>query len=67
VNGPRPTGDAIYNYPSSSLHAPSVTIPMLAIGGLPCGVQIMGQPNDDARVTGIARWVAENVEPVRIG
>ena len=65
-DGPRPTGDAIYNYPSSSLSAPSVTIPLLGIGGMPCGVQIMGQPNDDARVTAIARWVAENVQPVSV-
>jgi Asp-tRNA(Asn)/Glu-tRNA(Gln) amidotransferase A subunit family amidase len=64
--GPRPTGDAIYNYPSSSLSAPSVTIPLLSIAGLPCGVQIMGQPYDDARVTAIARWVGENVEPVSV-
>jgi Asp-tRNA(Asn)/Glu-tRNA(Gln) amidotransferase A subunit family amidase len=67
VNSPRPTGDAIFNYASSSLHAPAVTIPLLAIGGLPCGVQIMGQLNDDARVTGIARWVAENVKAVSVG
>ncbi|HEX2825916.1 MAG TPA: hypothetical protein VHP37_06190 [Burkholderiales bacterium] len=40
--------------------APAVTIPLLSIGGLPCGVQIMGQPHEDARVTAIARWVAEN-------
>jgi Asp-tRNA(Asn)/Glu-tRNA(Gln) amidotransferase A subunit family amidase len=64
VNGPRPTGDAIFNYPSSSLGAPAVTVPLLAVGGMPCGVQIMGQPHDDARVTGIARWVSENVAPV---
>jgi Asp-tRNA(Asn)/Glu-tRNA(Gln) amidotransferase A subunit family amidase len=66
VDGPRPTGDAVYNYPSSSLHAPSVTIPLIAQAGMPVGVQIMGQPNDDARVTGIARWVGENVEPVSV-
>lgn len=66
VNGPRPTGDATFNYPSSSLGAPAVTVPLLAIGGMPCGVQIMGQPHDDARVTGIARWVWENVAPVSV-
>jgi Asp-tRNA(Asn)/Glu-tRNA(Gln) amidotransferase A subunit family amidase len=63
----RPTGDAVFNYPSSSLRAPAVTVPLLAIGGMPCGIQIMGQPHDDARVTAIARWVAENVEPITVG
>jgi Asp-tRNA(Asn)/Glu-tRNA(Gln) amidotransferase A subunit family amidase len=65
-DGPRPTGDAGFNYPSSSLGAPAVTIPLLAIGGMPCGVQIMGQPNDDARVTAIGRWMAEHVEPMSV-
>jgi Asp-tRNA(Asn)/Glu-tRNA(Gln) amidotransferase A subunit family amidase len=63
----RPTGDAVFNYPSSSLRAPAVTIPLLAIGGMPCGIQVMGQPRDDARVAAIARWVADNVEPLKVG
>ena len=66
VNAPRPTGDAIFNYPSSSLGAPAVTVPLIAVGGMPVGVQIMGQPHADARVTGIARWLAANIAPVKI-
>ena len=62
----RPTGNAIFNYPSSSLGAPAVTVPLLAVSGMPVGVQIMGQPHADARVTGIARWLAENVSPVQV-
>jgi len=61
---PRPTGDAVFNYPSSLLFAPAVTVPLMAIGGLPFGVQVMGQPQQDAWVTSIARWLAENVAPV---
>jgi len=63
-DGPRPTGSAAFNYPSSSLCAPAVNVPLLAVGGLPLGVQIMGQPHADARVAGIARWLAENVAPI---
>jgi Asp-tRNA(Asn)/Glu-tRNA(Gln) amidotransferase A subunit family amidase len=66
VDGPRPTGDAIFNYPSSSLGAPAVTVPLIAVSGMPVGVQIMGQLNEDARVTGIARWLAANVAPVAV-
>jgi Asp-tRNA(Asn)/Glu-tRNA(Gln) amidotransferase A subunit family amidase len=61
---PRPTGDAVFNCPSSSLGAPAVTVPLLAVGGMPVGVQIMGQPHADARVAAIARWVAASVAPV---
>jgi Asp-tRNA(Asn)/Glu-tRNA(Gln) amidotransferase A subunit family amidase len=66
VNGPRPTGDAIFNYPSSSLGAPAVTVPLISVAGMPVGVQIMGQPHHDARVTGIARWLAATVAPVKV-
>ncbi|MEQ8805621.1 MAG: amidase [Rhodospirillales bacterium] len=59
----RPTGDAIFNYPSSMLFAPVVTIPMMAVGGMPVGMQLMGRPGDDAKITGLARWILENVAP----
>ena len=65
-NSARPTGDAVFNYPSSSLGAPAVTVPLIAVAGLPVGVQIMGQPHADARVTAIARWLADNVAAVKI-
>jgi Asp-tRNA(Asn)/Glu-tRNA(Gln) amidotransferase A subunit family amidase len=63
---PRPTGDAIFNYPSSMLFAPVVTVPMLAVAGLPVGVQLMGQMHGDARMTAVARWLAAAVEPVSV-
>ncbi|MCC6716285.1 MAG: amidase [Acetobacteraceae bacterium] len=61
---PRPTGDFVFNAPSSMLFAPAVTVPMMAVGGMPVGVQVMGQPHEDARATGIARWLVETVAPV---
>ena len=54
---PRPTGDFVFNGPSSMLFAPVVTVPLLAVEGMPVGVQIMGQQHQDATVTGIARWL----------
>ena len=59
-----PTGYAIFNYPSSMLFAPVVTVPLMAIDGLPVGLQVMGWPGDDAKVTAIARWIQENIAPV---
>ena len=58
---PRPTGDAVFNTPSSLLGAPVVTVPLMAIHNMPVGIQIMGQPGMDARVTAIARWIAASV------
>jgi Asp-tRNA(Asn)/Glu-tRNA(Gln) amidotransferase A subunit family amidase len=56
-----PTGDAVFNTPSSLLGAPVVTVPLMSVSGLPVGLQVMGQPGTDAQVTAIARWIAETV------
>ena len=60
---PRPTGDFVFNAPSSMLFAPAVTMPLLGVGGLPVGVQLMGQQHEDARVTAMARWMLEAITP----
>jgi Asp-tRNA(Asn)/Glu-tRNA(Gln) amidotransferase A subunit family amidase len=46
------------------MFAPVVTIPLMGVQGLPVGVQVMGRPHDDARVTGVARWLSQHLEPV---
>jgi Asp-tRNA(Asn)/Glu-tRNA(Gln) amidotransferase A subunit family amidase len=61
---PRPTGDFVFNAPSSMLFAPAVTMPLMSVGGMPVGVQLMGQPHTDARVTALARWMLGAVTPV---
>jgi Asp-tRNA(Asn)/Glu-tRNA(Gln) amidotransferase A subunit family amidase len=63
---PRPTGDPVFNYPSSLLGAPVVTSPLTAVRGLPMGIQLMGQPGADARMVAIARWLRDTVRPVSV-
>ncbi|MYE03216.1 MAG: amidase, partial [Alphaproteobacteria bacterium] len=63
----RPTGDAVFNTPASILFAPAVSMPLMAVDGLPVGAQVMGAEGADARMTGFARWLLEAVEPVVIG
>ena len=63
---PRPTGDAVYNTPSSALGAPVVTVPLMAVGGMPVGVQVMGQPHADAAITAMARWMVETLPGVTV-
>ena len=46
------------------LFAPAVTVPLMAVGGLPVGVQVMGQRGEDARAAAVARWLLDAVEPV---
>jgi Asp-tRNA(Asn)/Glu-tRNA(Gln) amidotransferase A subunit family amidase len=62
----RPTGDAVFNTPSSILGAPAVTVPLTAVGGLPMGIQVVGQPHADWRCAAYARWMLEAVTPVRV-
>ena len=61
---PFATGDPIFNYPSSMMFAPAVTMPLMSVGGLPVGVQVIGQQNEDAAMTAIARWMLDAVAPV---
>jgi Asp-tRNA(Asn)/Glu-tRNA(Gln) amidotransferase A subunit family amidase len=63
---PRPTGDFVFNAPSSMLFAPVVTVPLMSVGGLPVGVQLMGQQHEDVRVTGLARWFSENLKRLAV-
>ena len=39
-------------------------MPMLAIEGMPVGIQIVGQRHADARTARIAPWLLETMEPV---
>ena len=61
---PRPTGDAVFNYATSLLFAPCVSMPLLAVDGMPVGVQLIGQQQDDARMAAHARWLMEHVQPL---
>ena len=48
------------------LFAPVVTVPLMSVGGMPVGVQLMGQQHEDARMTGIARWFSENLKRIAV-
>jgi Asp-tRNA(Asn)/Glu-tRNA(Gln) amidotransferase A subunit family amidase len=61
-----PTGDFGFNAATSMLGAPAVSVPMLAVNGLPLGVQVVGQWHDDARAVAIARWISQAIAPVRV-
>jgi Asp-tRNA(Asn)/Glu-tRNA(Gln) amidotransferase A subunit family amidase len=62
----RPTGNFVFNAPSSMLFAPAVTVPLMSVGGLPVGVQVMAQRGEDVRATAIARWLLDTLKPVEV-
>jgi len=60
----RPTGDSVFNSGSSLLFAPCVTLPLMAMNGLPVGAQLIGQQHQDAQMTALARWTYAHIESV---
>src|SRR5690606_25688000 len=68
ASGPAPkglgfTGSPAFNALSSGLGAPAITLPLMAVAGLPVGVQLMGQLQGDDRLAGHVAWLAETFLP----
>lgn len=53
------TGNPVMNAATSLLGGPAVTVPVLAVDGLPVGIQLVGQWHMDERVVGMATWLQE--------
>jgi Asp-tRNA(Asn)/Glu-tRNA(Gln) amidotransferase A subunit family amidase len=60
------TGNPIMNTASSGLGCPVVTVPRMAVEGMPLGIAITTQPHQDERATAIARWIADAVPPIML-
>jgi Asp-tRNA(Asn)/Glu-tRNA(Gln) amidotransferase A subunit family amidase len=57
TQNPRPTGDIAANAATSALGVPCVTLPVMAVEGMPWGAQVIGQAHQDARMAAIAHWL----------
>jgi Asp-tRNA(Asn)/Glu-tRNA(Gln) amidotransferase A subunit family amidase len=53
------TGSPAMNVPASLLGVPAVSLPLLSDGGLPLGLQLIGQMGEDTDLMGLARWRLE--------
>ena len=58
------TGSPSFNSATSALGAPTITIPLMAVSGMPVGVQIIGHPHCDWPLSGHARWMMNSLQPV---
>ena len=55
----------LYTIPTNLAGHPAMSVPFgTGADGMPVGVQVMGQQNEDARMTAIARWISGNIAPV---
>ena len=69
--GPAPkglgsTGNAIFNGMWTLLGVPCITLPLMTISSLPCGVQLIGLRRDEGRLLRVARWVEQHAKHVTI-
>jgi Asp-tRNA(Asn)/Glu-tRNA(Gln) amidotransferase A subunit family amidase len=60
------TGNPAMNTASSSLGCPVVTVPIMAVDGMPVALAVSGQVHQDERATAIGRWIAEAVPPIMV-
>jgi Asp-tRNA(Asn)/Glu-tRNA(Gln) amidotransferase A subunit family amidase len=56
-------GTPWYNDASSAIGAPTLSLPILTVDGLPLGVQIMGFEYEDAELVSMARWIMSLFAP----
>lgn len=62
--GPAPkglgsTGNAVFNGMWTYLGVPCVSLPLMTVEGMPCGLQLIGKRRDEGRLLAVARWVEE--------
>jgi Asp-tRNA(Asn)/Glu-tRNA(Gln) amidotransferase A subunit family amidase len=60
------TGNAIFNGMWTLLGVPCISLPLMMVGGLPCGVQLVGLCRDEARLLRVARWVEQNAQRITV-
>ena len=53
------TGSRAFLSPWSMVGGPSMSLPLMAVDGMPLGAQIMGLPGQDRQIVGLASWLDE--------
>jgi Asp-tRNA(Asn)/Glu-tRNA(Gln) amidotransferase A subunit family amidase len=56
------TGSRSFLSPWSMVGGPSFSLPLLAVDGMPVGVQLMGVTDSDEPLTGIAHWLSSQYD-----
>ena len=57
------TGNPVMNSPGSFLHLPAINLPVsVSKNGLPLGIQLIGNKNDDGELIAIATWAEQQLK-----
>ncbi|MDB5508220.1 MAG: hypothetical protein JWL93_689 [Hyphomicrobiales bacterium] len=57
------TGNPVFAVPSSLLGVPALSLPLLRVGQLPLGVQVMGYRDEDAALFALSAAIVEIIAP----
>jgi Asp-tRNA(Asn)/Glu-tRNA(Gln) amidotransferase A subunit family amidase len=57
--GTESAGSPVYNAPQSATGAPALSLPLMAVDGMPMGVQLMGFLDQDERLVAQANWLLQ--------
>ena len=60
------TGDPAFNAATSALGAPAITLPKMALDGMPLGIQVIGAPHRDWELANLAAWLDSEVAPLAL-
>lgn len=56
------TGDATFAVPASLLGVPALSLPLLQLGNLPLGLQVIGFAGADANLFALAAWLSDYLQ-----
>ena len=56
------TGNPVFAAPATILGAPAFSLPLMALDGMPLGLQLIGFPGADADLASRAVWLTDAVE-----
>ena len=59
-----PVGDMVYGEPSSVAGCPALNLPLLSVGGMPLGIQLMGYFREDRRIVANAHWLVHTARGI---
>jgi Asp-tRNA(Asn)/Glu-tRNA(Gln) amidotransferase A subunit family amidase len=68
--GPAPeglssTGSPVFNFLWTYLGLPAISLPLLEVGGLPLGVQLVGAKDEDGKLLAVAQHLMRALKPSR--
>jgi len=60
------TGSPSFNAATSLLGSPAITVPLMSVGGMPQGIQLIGHSHQDWPLCGFAAWFMNDLKRISV-